>query len=277
MRDIINKCLNNLPRNIIKYKNGLLFCCEAIDFLESVKSEIADIIFIDPPFNLGKEYGSRSKKDDHVEESDYIYFINNVIDNSIRILKPGGALYFYHIPKWALVFGAYMQDKILFRHWIAVSMKNGFVRGKYLYPAHYALLYFTKGNPDIFQRPKISPSTCRHCGKLVKDYGGYKKYIKDGINLSDFWEDLSPVRHNKYKSRSSNELPLELLRRVVTISGKKKGILVDPFVGSGTSLIAAVEHDMNFIACDREESYCQVTHQRLSKLGKSRDHTNFSG
>ena len=174
------------------------------------------------------------------------------------------------MPTWGLKFGAFLQEKITFRHWIAISMKNGFARGKYLYPAHYALLYFTKGIPSSFNRPKIPAPKCRKCGEYVKDYGGYKEYIRNGINLSDIWEDFSPVRHHKYKNRTSNELPIEFLRRIISISGKKNGVIIDPFVGSGTSILAAVETNMYYIASDREQMYCDTALSRLTKFKQNR-------
>jgi len=104
----------------------------------------------------------------------------------------------------------------------------------------------------------IDPQLCRHCEKHVKDYGGYKDFVRDGINLGDIWDDLSPVRHKKYKHRGPNELPLEIPRRVVQISGVRGGVLVDPFGGTGGSLIASLEGKMKFVACDSQLSYCDI-------------------
>ncbi len=53
-----------------------------------------------------------------------------------------------------------LEQHLDFRHWIAISMKNGFVRGDHLYPAHYALLYYTKGKPESFNRPKVPKPIC---------------------------------------------------------------------------------------------------------------------
>ncbi len=88
-------------------------------------------------------------------DSKYEQFMQSVLKESVRILCPGGALYLYHLPQWAMRLGAFLHGKMSFRHWIAVSMKNGFVRGNHLYPAHYALLYFSKGVPRTFNRPKV--------------------------------------------------------------------------------------------------------------------------
>ncbi len=248
--------------------SGTIHCADALGFLNSLSTNVADIVFLDPPFNLGKKYGEHSKADDLAPENEYEEFIQGVLTESIRVLKPGGAFYLYHIPQWAIRFASFLSKDLDFRQWIAISMKNGFARPGYLYPAHYALLYFSKGDPNVFNRPKIPTTKCRHCDGYIKDYGGYVKYVEDGINLSDVWDDLSPVRHAKTKNRPSNELPIDLLRRVVQISGYRGGLLIDPFVGSGTSIIAAKETEMVFLANDRDETACQISKNRyLNHIG----------
>lgn len=243
--------------------DGTLVCCDALDLLQAIPEECADILFLDPPFNLGKQYGSKSRKADRLLDSDYMDFMQHILERAMLILKPGGALYLYHLPHRAFQFANLLNEKLSFRHWIAISMKNGFARGQRLYPAHYALLYFTKGEPAAFNRPKINPPKCRKCKQYIRDYGGYERYVRDGINLSDFWDDLSPVRHSKYKTRTSNELPLKLVQRVVAISGTPGGLLVDPFVGSGTTLVAAQESQMDFIAGDYDRENYSIAAERL--------------
>jgi len=130
--------------------------------------------------------------------------MKKLIRDMVRVLKPGGAFFLYHLPYWASRLSQELLAQLQFRHWIAIAMKNGFVRGKNLYPAHYALLYYTKGAPARFTRPRLEPQLCRHCRGLVKDYGGYTGIIQSkGINLSDFWDDLSPVRHKNRKLRKA--------------------------------------------------------------------------
>ena len=152
-------------------------------------------------------------------------------------------------------------------------MKNGFVRGDYLYPAHYALLYYTKGIPKVFRRPKISKPICAKCKKDLRDYGGYRKFVENGINLSDVWDDVSPVRHRKAKSRIANELPILIPQRAVEVSGLKKGLVVDPFAGSGTTILAALAAGMRFVASDCEEEYCALMETRVQNYisGKGKD------
>jgi len=193
--------------------------------------------------------------------------LNSVVDESVRILSEGGALYVYHLPIWAMRVASRLDATLTFRHWIAVSMKNGFARGMRLYPAHYALLMFTRGTPLQFRRPLLRPQVCRHCGKLIKDYGGYRSIIESkGLNLSDVWDDLSPVRHRTVKTRRANELPRTLFSRIFAISGRKGGLYVDPFGGSGAGVIAAVQAGMTFACCDLLRTNCTLITRRVVAL-----------
>ncbi|MCK4392014.1 site-specific DNA-methyltransferase [Candidatus Bipolaricaulota bacterium] len=249
---------------IYRHAAGEIVRDDALHCLESLCDGCADIVFLDPPFNLGKRYGKNGSHHDRKRESEYVEYMEKVIARSAKVLKDGGALYLYHIPKWAIRLSPYLEEHLDFRHWIAISMKNGFARGDHLYPAHYALLYYTKGKPGSFHRPKVPKPICAKCKRDLRDYGGYAKYVADGINLSDVWDDVSPVRHRKSKTRAANELPLVIPERVVTISGCREGLIVDPFAGSGSTLVAAMSAGMRFVAADCEEEYCELMFQRIS-------------
>ena len=250
---------------LTKHKlSGRVYCADAIEMLNDIGNGSADIIFLDPPFNLGKRYTGTKDIDKKPTEA-YRDWLTNVIDISIETLTPGGALYLYHLPMWALRIGAHVEKRLLFRHWISVSMKNGFARGSKLYPAHYALLYFTKGAPKHFNRPKLEPPRCRSCGDFVRDYGGYRKIIEtSGINLSDVWDDLSPVRHRSTKHRLANELPMEVFNRILSISGTEGMTYVDPFAGSGSGAVAAFQHNLNFRVGDLVKDNTNIIIDRIN-------------
>lgn len=250
---------------IYRHRQGEIVCDDALHVLSSLRENCADIVFLDPPFNLGKRYGKNGSHHDMKKESEYLKYMEKVIARSAVVLKPGGALYLYHIPKWAIRLSPFVEQHLEFRHWIAISMKNGFVRGNHLYPAHYALMYYTKGKPATFNRPKVPKPICAKCKRDLRDYGGYKKYVEGGINLSDVWDDVSPVRHQNAKSRSANELPFIIPERVATLSGVKGGLIVDPFAGSGTTILAARLAHMRYVASDSENEYCELMSARLYK------------
>jgi site-specific DNA-methyltransferase (adenine-specific) len=248
------------PGQVYSLPEGDIVCADALEFLRAMRPDCADIVFFDPPFNLGKKYGRRL---DAIAEPAYLGYMEEILMEGIRVLKPGAALYLYHIPKWAVRLAHSLNNQLEFRHWIAVSMKNGFVRGKRLYPAHYAILYYTKGSPAVFSRPRIPKPICHRCKQDLRDYGGYRKYVENGINLSDVWDDISPVRHDKLKHRRANELPGKIPERIIAISGTEGGLFVDPFAGSGTALLSAVAAKMRFAGCDCENAYCRLIRDRF--------------
>lgn len=115
------------------------------------------------------------------------------------------------------------------------------IKGR-LYPSHYSLLYYVKGDrPNTFHPDRLQMQTCGKCYSEIKDYGGYKNKMNPlGINLTDIWTDISPVRHAKYKRRQgSNELSLKLLDRIIEMSSNEGDLVFDPFGGAGTTYMAA--------------------------------------
>ena len=251
-------------------RHGYLTAMDAIDFMANLETGVADVVFLDPPFNLRKDYGFKCDLE-HADRESYEHYLGDIAEEAMRVLRPGGALFLYHVPYWATRLSHLLHERMLFRHWIAVSMKNGFVRGRHLYPAHYALVYYTLGDPAVFRRPKLRPKKCRHCQEYVKDYGGYTDIIRrKGINLSDFWDDISPVRHARTKHRAANQLPELLTDRVLSIAGRRHGLLVDPFAGSGTSLVSAVRRGMHFVGNDLSRRNIRLCQNRITELASHR-------
>jgi site-specific DNA-methyltransferase (adenine-specific) len=206
--------------------------------LPDIADEVIDTVFLDPPFNLDKRYGPSTN--DRRPEQEYLDWCYQCLAECVRVLKPGGSLFLYHLPRWNIRLGAYLMTALGmdFRHWIAVEKSACLpIKGK-LHPSHYSLLYFSKGKPKTFHRLRTPIQTCRHCGGEIKDYGGHRGALNpDGITLKDVWSDVPPVRHGKFKSRSrkANALSTKLLDRVVRMSTNEGDLVLDPFGGSGTT------------------------------------------
>ncbi|MGG3920186.1 site-specific DNA-methyltransferase [Parageobacillus thermoglucosidasius] len=245
---------------------GKLFKGDCLKLFKMVPDESVDCIFADPPFNLDKEYDDGV--DDSKSYSTYISWCFAWLDECVRVLKPGGSLFIYNIPKWHTYLSNYLNDKLNFWAWIAVDMKFNLPIPNRLYPAHYSLLYYVKGNkPKTFNPQRIPIQTCRHCGGEIKDYGGYKnKMNPNGVNLSDVWTDIYPVRHSNSKNRKYNELPVKLLDRVITMSTNENDVVLDPFGGSGTTYAVCELLKRRWIGF--EVGNCEVIKQRLENKEK---------
>jgi len=233
-----------------------LFKGDCLKLLPLLASETVDTVFADPPFNIGKEYGN--SVDDRREENEYLRWCYDWIDQCIRVLKEGGSFFLYNIPKWNIHLSNYLLGRRLhFRDWIVVDLKLGLpIQGR-LYPSHYSLLYFTKGKHKTFRNIRTPIQKCRHCRKDVKDYGGYRSSMNPkGVNLSDVWTDIPPVRHRKFKSenRKANALSTKLLDRVIEMSTKKNGMVLDPFGGSGTTFAVCEKKKRRWIGMEIEST-----------------------
>jgi len=216
---------------------GVLYSSDCMKILPFLRDAIADCVFADPPFNLGKEYGKNTN--DLIADEEYLQWCRSWVDQCVRILKPGGALFIYNLPKWNIILGAHLTSlRMDFRHWIAIEISAGLPITGRLHPSHYSLLYYTKGKPKTFHRIRTPIQMCRHCGREVKDYGGHRDAMNpNGVTLKDVWTDVPPVRHWKFKSkeRRANALSTKILDRVVEMSTEKGDLVIDPFGGSGTT------------------------------------------
>lgn len=220
-------------------ESGTLYNDDCIKVLSTISDQSIDMVFADPPFNLSKVYDEGIN--DNLSMTAYTEWCFKWIEECIRILKPGGALFIYNIPKWTTTFSEFLNKRMTLRSWIAVDMKFSLPLSGRLYPAHYGLLYYIKGDkPRIFNKQRIPIQTCRHCGGEIKDYGGYKNKMNPlGVNVSDVWTDIYPVRHKNQKNRTYNELSVKMLDRIISMTTKPGDVVFDPFGGSGTTYVVA--------------------------------------
>jgi site-specific DNA-methyltransferase (adenine-specific) len=225
---------------VLRTQYGELHQGDCLPVLRQTPSDSVDLVFADPPFNLNKLYPSGI--DDKLKADQYVAWSEEWLAECVRVLSPGGSLFLWNLPKWNSVFARYLDARLTFRHWIAVDIKYSLPVSGRLYPSHYSLLYYCKGpKPRVFHPDRLPMKVCPECKADLKDYGGYKaKMNPDGINLMDVWDDITPVRHSKYKKRDgANELPIRLLDRVIEMASDPGNVILDPFGGSGTTYAIA--------------------------------------
>ena len=132
-------------------EGGLLFSGDCMQFLPAIGASVIDAVFADPPFNLGKLYGE--KTDDKLSEEKYLKWCKSWLRECVRVLKPGGSLFLYNLPRWNIQLGNFLMSMgLTFRNSILFEMKSCLPIEGRLYPAHYSLLYFAKGKPKTFRR-----------------------------------------------------------------------------------------------------------------------------
>lgn len=251
--------------------NGLLVQADCLDLLANLKPNSVDLIFVDPPFNLGKSYNVPDFADGFDTEF-YKGLCRTWLLECVRVLRPGGALFIYHLPKWLIDLGAWLNSlqAVEYKAWIALKMKNGFpIKGR-IHPAHYGLLYYVKsGDVPTFNVVRQPSPKCRKCGELIRDYGGYRekytKYEFEGdiwVQVSDFWEDTRPASHDKLRENNINELPMQVPERAILMASNPGDVVLDCFTGGGSTLHAAEKHGRFWIGSDLEN--CDASLQRIN-------------
>lgn len=259
-------------------KNGVFVEGDCLDVMTHMRPNSVDLVFLDPPFNIGKAYDSADVQDD-VRPEIYKGLCRSWILEAINVLRPGGALFIYHLPKFLIDLGAWLNSihLINYKAWIALKMKGGFpIRGR-LHPAHYGLLYYVKaGGQPTFNVVRQRSPRCRKCKELIRDYGGYRnKYSKyeDGLDLwiqiSDFWDDTRPASHDKLRAIRMNELPLQIPERAILLASRPGDVVLDCFAGGGSTLQAAEEKGRKWIGIDAASYKSSL--QRIKTFLESRE------
>ncbi len=208
-----------------------------MNIMKEIPDDSVDMTFADPPFNLKKKYNNYLDKK---EKDEYLEWCYNWLDEMVRITKPTGSIFVHNIPRWLIYYAAYLNKIAYFRHWISWD-SGGAPLGKTLLPNHYGIIYYTKSLKDFkFYDIRYPHPRCRLCKEFLKDYGGKKDLAHDfGPLLSDVWTDIHRIRHKKRRDAHPCQLPLPLLERLILMCTDVSDIVLDPFVGTGTTAIAA--------------------------------------
>ena len=236
---------------------------DCLELLSRLPNDAVDMAFADPPFNLNKKYGAYRDK---VSESDYLQWCQKWIVEMVRVVKPGGAVLIHNIPKWLCRYAPILEEVSTFRHWIAWDAPSSVVGGTLL-PSHYGILYYVKPNAKPkFYGVRAPHRRCRTCQRLMKDYGGKKGLLHPfGTMLSDVWTDLHRIRHSRGRDKHPCQLPLPLLERMILMATDENDIVLDPFMGTGTTAIAAAKLGRRYVGFELSESFADIAQRKLSE------------
>ena len=241
-----------------------IICGDAIDIMRKIPDDSIDMTFADPPFNLNKKYGNY--KDKKASE-EYIKWCNQWLTEMVRITKSTGSILVHNIPKWLIYHANHLNKIAFFKHWIAWDSMS-IPLGKTLLPAHYGILFYTKNQKGFkFHELRSPHKKCSHCNKMIKDYGGKKEQINPlGTLLSDVWSDIHRIRHRNRRDEHPCQLPEPLLERLILMTTDEKDIVLDPFIGAGTTALASKRLGRNFIGIDIDPKYKSIIENKLKNV-----------
>jgi site-specific DNA-methyltransferase (adenine-specific) len=240
---------------------------DCLEIMRNIPNDSVDMTFADPPFNLKKKYNGYK---DNKEFDAYLQWCRLWIYEMVRITKPTGSIFVHNIPKWLTYYAGFLNEVAHFKHWITWDAPTA-PMGKTLQPSHYGVLYYAKDpKENKFYEIRYPHKRCRKCGYLLKDYGGKKVGLHPfGPLVSDVWTDIHRIKHNKYRDEHPCQLPIHLLERLILMSTDEDDIVLDPLIGTGTTVIAAKRLGRKFIGIDIDEKYVNITKSKLSRESTS--------
>ena len=220
--------------------------------LKKIESNTVDLIIADPPYNVGKDYGNKSDKQDFDE---YIAFTKEWLTECHRILKKNGTIYIFIGFRYiSYLYQILEKDlKMNFVNWISWHYTQGIGKTKGFSPRHDDILMFSKSATHKFNLDDI-----RVPQKFYRKVNNMR-----GANPGDVWE----VSHIHYCHKNRQEHPTQkpeaLVERMVLASSSEGDMVVDPFSGSGTTLRVCQQLNRNAVGIELNPEYVEQTKERL--------------
>ncbi len=243
----------SITRKINKVIEG-----DCLQVLQGLPDNSIDMVFADPPFNLDKAYNLYKDK---LSKPAYLLWSKLWLTELVRVCKATGSVFIHNIPLWLTHYAGFLNDMAFFRHWIVWHTNNRPI-GRLLLPFHYGILYYTKSKSYKFHKLRRAHERCRACKSLVKKYGN-KTPHPYGPLLSDVWSDIHRVHHKKRHDAHPCQLPLALLERLILMSTDEGDLVLDPFLGTGTSAIAAKRLGRSYIGIEMDAAYVGIARDKL--------------
>ena len=258
-----------------KYKSNRIYCKDADEYMDAIPKGTVDLIIMDPPYNM--------KKADWDTYDDNLFQVtmNNWLGAACDILKMMGSLYVFNTPENAIWIAHFLKEHwhMKFRNWIVWNKKDGMSGSKSKYVCKQeVVLFFTKSdnytfNYDDIRVPYDSENRVKY--GVVKNGKKWTPNPK-GKLCTDVWNFTSErfAKRNREGGRLKalehiTPKPIEMIERMVKASSNKGDIVLDPFMGSGTTAIAYKLHVRHFIVCDSNKEYVKYSAKRYKEFFKS--------
>ena len=235
-----------------------IYLGDCIELLKDMESGSVDLVFADPPFNIGYAYNTYK---DNLPYEDYKIWSKKWIEECVRVLKPTGSMYVAIGDEYAAELNILLKNSNLhFRNWIVWYYTFGQNCRKKFSRTHTHIHYFTKNAKEFtFNVDDIRVPSARQL-KYNDKRANSKGKVPD-----DTWE-MSRVC-GSFKERVKNhpcQMPEVLLERIIKASTNVGDLVLDPFCGSGTTAAVAKKSGRDYISFELDEVYYKESLKRLS-------------
>lgn len=229
----------------------------AEDMAKLMAGEKADLIITDPPYNVDYEGGNGKKiQNDNMSDNKFLNFLTDAFKTMFAVLKNGGAVYVWHAD----------SEGYNFRQ--AVKNAGGEVRQDYQW-RHEPCLYLWKSGAGHFWEGRRDLSTV-----FDETRGDWKNMTKEQLiaELKRYDQEVKTTIIYEDKPKKSDEhptmKPVRLFERLMLNSSKAEDVVLDPFGGSGTTVITAAKTGRYARTMELDPHYCDVIRKRWTTWAK---------
>ena len=245
-----------------------IYNMDCLEGMRQIKDKSIDLIFTDPPFNIKKKYGKDATKDSRF---DYYDWCEQWIGEGFRVLKDTGTFYLMTLPR-------HLERKfpMMGKHGIFINLINwrnvsASHDKKRFWGSTQPILMYGKTPEYLFNQYGM----IRRIRQENQRWGGYTTSPKG--QLLDYWDDIpfvyaGSVHHKEaILEQGTNskahpaQMPLGLPERGILFSSKEGDVILDMFIGSGTTPCAAIRTGRQFIGFEKEKTYFDAAQIRIKK------------
>ena len=256
------------------HPNGQLFLGDSLKWMASLANESVDLIFADPPYNIKK-----AEWDDFESQEAYIAWSLRWITEAARVLKSSGSLY---ICGFSEILAYLKHPAARYFHscrWLVWHYRNKANLGRDWGRSHESILHLRKSSEFALRVDAVRIPYGNHTLKYpshpqaeTSNFGQGKPRDEEwqphplGAKPKDVFEIPTTCNGMGEKTPHTTQKPEELLRKLVLAASDEGQTVLDPFSGSGTTLVVAEQLNRRWLGCDLNAEYNQWAIERLEKV-----------
>ena len=251
-------------------KEPILALEDNLVFMKKLPDETMKLIVTSPPYNLGKDYEAKTSLDAYMQAQ------KHVVGECVRLLDPRGSICWQVgnyvqkgeiVPLDAILYPIFRDQGLKLRNRIVWHFGHGLHCTRRLSGRYETINWWTKSddytwNLDAVRVPSKYPEKRHFKGPNVGKLSGNP----GGKNPSDVWEFPNVKSNHPEKTIHPCQFPVELVERLVLSMTNEGDAVLDPYMGVGSSAIAALMHDRMAYGCDIIPEYVEIARQRVRRF-----------
>lgn len=254
-------------------------CQDALKALDFLPDKSIDLLIADPPYNLTKIFGKNTFKEMDFEA--YKLWLDKWLSKTVRLLKDNASVYICSDWKTSIAIPEIAGKYFILQNRISWEREKGRGALNNWKNCLEDIWFFTKGKDYKFnldavkvQRPVIAP--------YRDESGKPKDWVDDGkqryrlTSPSNVWTDISiPFWSMPENTPHPTQKPEKLIAKLILASSDAGDVVLDPFLGSGTTSVTAKKLGRNYIGIEREKEYAAIAEKRLEDAESNKNIQGF--